>query len=143
MIMASKTKKATAAEAADTNSAMGNSTAKIAPVLIKSAARLIPAIRVGARHVDALAECVSVQDAYRTSVTLVYNYETKMKAVTFGAYSEQIEINSHERKRVDDETGVYIKETFTIDTGKDMTNHDIFVTMINGEEVRGVVGQIK
>ncbi len=122
---ATSTKVATTAEAADTNSALGVGTAKHASVLI-------PAIRVGVRHVDVQAECNSVQDAYRTSVTISYNYETRMKAVTFGSYGEQIEINSHERIRISDD---YIKETFTIDTEIDMTNFHIIVTMINGEKV--------
>lgn len=108
-----------------------------------SASRPIPAIRVGERIVEVKAGCSLIQDAYRTTVTLVYNYDTRMKAVTFGSYGQQTEINSHYRYRVSGDFGEYFEETFTIDTEQDVTGFDIIVTMINGREVIGTVQERK
>lgn len=139
--MASKTTKATAAKAEETTgtaavstAALDESTTKNASVL-KAAAQQIPAIRLGERYVYVSALCKEIQEAYRTSVDVEYNYETRMKSVRFMSDSTKIDIKLHTRERVED----YIKESFVIDTESSRADFEIKVTMENGIQVTATV----
>lgn len=139
--MASKTTKATAAKAEETTgtaavstAALDESTTKNASVLKKTEPK-IPAIRLGGRYVYVSAFCKTFEEAYRTSVDVEYNYETRMKSVRFMSDSTKIDIKLHTRERVED----YIKESFVIDTESSRADFKIKVTMENGIQVTATV----
>lgn len=143
--MASKTTKATAAKAEETTgtaavstAALDESTTKNASVL-KAAAQQIPAIRLGERYVEVSAYCSKFQEAYRTSVDVEYNYETRMKSVRFLSDSTKIDIKEHTRERFE----YYMKESFVIDTETSRANFTIVVTMENGIVVTALVDSPK
>lgn len=141
--MASKTTKATAAKAEETTgtaaaavstAALDESTTKNASVL-KHLEPKTPAIRLGERYVYVSAFCKEFEEAYRTSVDVEYNYETRMKSVRFMSDSTKIDIKLHTRERVED----YIKESFVIDTESSRADFEIKVTMENGIQVTATV----
>lgn len=125
----------TAAEAAVSSAALGVSTEGNAPVLKSSARPTIPAIRLGGRYVHVSAYCTEFQEAYRTSVKVEYNYETRMKSVRFLSDSSKIDIKLHTRERFED----YMEESFVIDTESSRGDFTIAVTMENGQEVLATV----
>ena len=142
--MASKTTKATAAKAEETtgtaeaavsSAALGVSTEGNAPVLKKTSGPVEPAIRIGGRFVVVSAYCNEFQEAYRTSVNVGYNFETRMKSVQFLSDSTKIDIKFHTRERIED----YMKESFVIDTDSSRANFKIAVTMENGIRVIATV----